>query len=44
MPLVGALLDSIDPEDRQQQRQIREVVQERPEAPAAGFGLAWVEP
>ena len=41
--LEGAFLDAVDLEDGQKQAQKRQVAQERPEAAAAGFGLAWIE-
>ena len=41
--LKGTFLEPIDLEDRQEQRQVREVEQERPEAAAARLGLARIE-
>ena len=41
--LEGAFLDPVDLEDRQQECQVDEVAQERPEAAPARFGLARIE-
>ena len=42
--LVGAFLDPEDLEDDQEQPQKRQVAQKRPQAAAAVFGLAGIEP
>ena len=42
--LVGAFVDAIDLEDDEKQPEKRQVAQKRPQAAAAVFGLAGIEP